>query len=237
MQLNDVVPWGRTLDEYRQMFNLSEADLQRRILGCGDGPASFNAEMAALGRSVISVDPVYQFSAEQIRQQVQATYNLIISQVKQNADHYCWKNYVDADDLGRSRLAAMERFLLDYETGKATGRYRPQALPQLDLGDRSFDLALVSHLLFLYADHQSLEFHLASVRELLRVAVEVRIFPLLKLDGTPAPYVEPVIQDLLSRGATVQIEPVTYEFQRGGNQMLKAYSGPIANFSVEPGYE
>ncbi len=235
MQLDDVVPWGRTLGEYRQMFNLSEADLQCRILGCGDGPASFNAEMAALGRSVVSIDPVYQFSTEQIRQRVQAVYNPIIAQVKQNADRYCWKNYVDADDLGRSRLAAMERFLLDYEAGKATGRYQPQALPQLDWGDRSFDLALVSHLLFLYADHRSLEFHLASVRELLRVAAEVRIFPLLKLDGTPSSYVEPVIQDLLSRGATVQVEPVPYEFQRGGNQMLRVYSGPIADFSGVPG--
>jgi hypothetical protein len=29
--LNDVVPWGRSFDDYRRMFNLSERDLQRRI--------------------------------------------------------------------------------------------------------------------------------------------------------------------------------------------------------------
>ena len=50
MKLEQVVPWGRSLAEYRAMFALSEADLQRRILGCGDGPASFNAEMTAAGR-------------------------------------------------------------------------------------------------------------------------------------------------------------------------------------------
>lgn len=27
------------------MFALAEADLQHRILGCGDGPASFNGEV------------------------------------------------------------------------------------------------------------------------------------------------------------------------------------------------
>lgn len=45
MKLNEVVPWGRNLEEYKLMFNLSEADLNAKILGCADGPASFNAEM------------------------------------------------------------------------------------------------------------------------------------------------------------------------------------------------
>lgn len=41
--LADVVPWGRTFEEYRAMFALTDADLDGRILGCGDGPAAFNA--------------------------------------------------------------------------------------------------------------------------------------------------------------------------------------------------
>lgn len=45
--IDRVIPWGRTLAEYRAMFDLSESDLCGRILGCGDGPASFNAEMTA----------------------------------------------------------------------------------------------------------------------------------------------------------------------------------------------
>jgi hypothetical protein len=65
MKLEEVVPWGRTLEEYQSMFSLLETDLSAKILGCGDGPASFNAEMTELGHSVVSIDPVYQFSAEQ----------------------------------------------------------------------------------------------------------------------------------------------------------------------------
>jgi hypothetical protein len=45
MNLSEIIPWGRTLAEYKLMFTLSDADLNSRILGCGDGPASFNAEM------------------------------------------------------------------------------------------------------------------------------------------------------------------------------------------------
>lgn len=223
MQLKEVVPWGRTLAEYQMMFGLDLAQirLDAQILGCGDGPASFNAEMAAQGYSVVSIDPIYQFSAQQIRQRVQETYEPVISQVKQNPDRYVWSNFRNADELGQARLAAMERFLLDYEAGRAAGRYRHQALPCLDFADRQFELCLCSHLLFLYSDQLSLEFHRAAIAELLRVAQEVRIFPLLKLDGKLSPYVETVIHKLSEPGFEVQVQTVAYEFQKGGNQMLR----------------
>lgn len=113
MKLNEVVPWSRTFEEYQLMFDLSPSDLEAQILGCGDGSASFNAEMTELGHSLTSVDPIYQFSAEQIKQRVQEIYEPVISQVKQNSHRYIGKNFQDADELGQTRLAAMERFLLD----------------------------------------------------------------------------------------------------------------------------
>jgi hypothetical protein len=221
MKLNEVVPWGRTLAEYQAMFDLSAVDFNTKILGCGDGPASFNAEMTRQGYSVVSIDPVYQFSAAQIRQRVQDTYEPIISQVKQNPDRYIWQNFRNAEELGQARLAAMENFLLDYEIGKSEGRYLFQSLPRLEFVDRQFELCLCSHLLFLYGDQLSLEFHLDSINELLRVSSEVQIFPLLKLNCEPSSYVDPVIQALSDHGFQVQLQSVIYEFQKGGNQMLK----------------
>ncbi|AFZ56714.1 SAM-dependent methyltransferase [Anabaena cylindrica FACHB-243] len=221
MKLNEVVPWGRTLQEYKLMFNLSATDLNKKILGCGDGPASFNAEMTELGYSVVSIDPIYEFSGNQIRQRVQETYEPIISQVKQNVDHYVWNNFHDPEQLGYARLSAMEKFLLDYEIGRIKGRYLWQSLPKLELADNQFELCVCSHLLFLYSDHLSLDFHIASIHELLRISKEVRIFPLLKLDCEPSPYLELVIKNLSSQQFDVKVQPVAYEFQKGGNQMLK----------------
>ncbi|MBE9069993.1 SAM-dependent methyltransferase [Leptolyngbya cf. ectocarpi LEGE 11479] len=220
MQLDEIVPWGRTFKEYKLMFNLSESDLNANILGCGDGPASFNAEMTSQNYSVISIDPIYLFSAQQIRQRVQETYKTIISQVRQNSDQYIWKNFRDVDELGASRLSAMERFLADYDVGKAEARYLPQSLPSLDLADNQFDLCLCSHLLFLYSAQLSLEFHVEAIHELLRVSKEVRIFPLLRLDGELSSYVKPVIQKMSQQGISTKIQSVAYEFQKGGNQML-----------------
>jgi len=219
--LDQVVPWGRSLAEYRRMFAMSERDLSSKILGCGDGPASFNAEMTALGRSVVSCDPIYAFSKEQIAQRVEATYAPIVEQVRQNAQNYVWSDFSDADALGRHRLATMHTFLADFDAGRTAARYLPDALPALSFADGQFDLALCSHLLFLYSEQLSLEFHAAAIRELARVAREVRIFPLLALDCRRSPHIEPLQAQLRAAGLVAEIVRVPYEFQAGGDQMMR----------------
>jgi hypothetical protein len=66
MKLDTVVPFGRSLSEYTQMFSLTATDLSQRILGVGDGPASFNAEATQPKGTVISVDPIYCFTGAAI---------------------------------------------------------------------------------------------------------------------------------------------------------------------------
>ena len=222
--LDQVVPWGRSLDEYKRIFDMSERDLAAKILGCGDGPASFNAEMTALGRSVVSCDPIYAFSKEQIARRVEATYDPIVEQVRWNAQNYIWSDFRDPDALGQHRLATMRAFLADFDTGRATARYLPDALPALSFADGQFDLALCSHLLFLYSEQLTLEFHVAAIHELGRVAREVRIFPLLALDCRTSPHVAPVQARLREAGLVVEIQRVPYEFQAGGDQMMQIFS-------------
>ncbi len=219
MKLDDVVPWGRNMAEYEVMFSLSAMDLQSRILGIADGPASFNAQISAQGGTVTSIDPIYGFSGAEIRSRVEATYETIISQVKQNTDRYVWQNFRNADELGQARLAAMELFLADYD--RRHGQYLAGSLPDLDLGDCKFDLGLCSHFLFLYSQQLSLTFHLESITKLMQVCTELRIFPLLQLDCSPSPYLEPVMAALETQGFTASVETVGYEFQKGGNQMLR----------------
>ena len=221
MTLDQVVPWGRSLDEYQQMFDLSPQALAGKILGCGDGPASFNAELTVRGGQVISVDPLYAFSGPQIEQRVQATRTKVVEQVTQSLQDYVWTRFRDPEELGRHRLATMHHFLADYETGKAEGRYLNQSLPTLDFADGAFDLALSSHFLFLYSEQLSYEFHLAVVLEMCRVAREVRIFPLLDLKCRLSGYIELLSKELTNRGYQVTIAAVPYEFQRGANQMLR----------------
>ena len=61
-ELKNTVPWGRTLEEYKNMFSLTDSDLNKQIISFGDGPASFNYKMTKQNKSVTSIDPIYQFS-------------------------------------------------------------------------------------------------------------------------------------------------------------------------------
>ena len=219
--LDQVVPWGRSFDEYRRMFALTEAELGLRIVGCGDGPASFNAEATRRGAKVISCDPIYRWERAEIRDRIAATYDHILDQTRRNAEEFVWDSIQSVEELGRVRMAAMHDFLADYCPGKLQGRYVAAELPTLPFSDGSFDLALCSHFLFLYTSQLNEAFHRSAIQEMGRVAGEVRLFPLLTLGGRRSPYIDTIVDDLHNSGYDVTIEDVPYEFQRGGNQMMR----------------
>ena len=75
-ELSKVVPWGRTLEEYKTMFTLSEEDLKKSI-------ASFNTEMTKLNNNVTSFDPIYQFTKEQLVNRIKETKDIVMKQTLQ----------------------------------------------------------------------------------------------------------------------------------------------------------
>ena len=225
MDLSSVVPWGRSLSEYKEMFLLSRDDLGKRILGCGDGPASFNAELTQSGGNVVSIDPLFQFNANQIRLRIDEVYPQVISQVSKNKGDYVWRKFSDGDALGKARMDTMRIFLSDYEAAKDTGRYLNASLPELPFGDGEFELALCSHYLFLYSEHVNQKQHLLSMKELCRVAKEVRVYPLVSIHtNQESIHLNPVMVELNASGIDVSLIEVVYEFQKGATKMLVAKS-------------
>src|ERR1700752_578957 len=132
--LTDVVPWGRSYDEYVRMFALSDADLRLRILGCADGPASFNAAASRRGARVVSCDPLYRFDDDAIRARIEATAPDVLEQARANAGSFGWSSIASVEELGAVRMGAMMRFLDDYEPGLRERRYLPASLPDLPFG-------------------------------------------------------------------------------------------------------
>lgn len=221
IHLDQIVPLGRTMAEYAAMFDLRESDRRNRILGCGDGPAIFNAEWCAGGGRVVSVDPLYRHTAPAIRQRIDATFTDMTAQVSANRKLFVWRSIPSLTAWRSLRRQAIDRFLADYADPGASGRYVAGELPDLPFTSGAFDLALCSHLLFLYSEQLSYAFHLAAMRELLRVAREVRVFPLLTLAMQPSPHLPPLVDALTCAGFRAGVERVPYEFQRGGNEMLR----------------
>jgi len=224
MVLDQIVPFGRSMNEYERMFAFTLQDYFKFIIAIADGPASFNAEMTAEGHQVFSVDPIYQFTTDEIKSRFDACVDNIIEQVRNTPDNWVWNYHKSPEDLRANREKAIALFLADFEKGKTEDRYVVAELPTLEpeeFPDRYFELALCSHFLFLYSDHLSYDFHLDSIRELCRLAEEVRIFPLLTLAQERSPYIDPIRSTLAEEGIKSEIVEVAYELQKGGNQMIK----------------
>lgn len=185
------------------------------------GPASFNTVATRRGARVVSVDPLYELGAEQIRRRIDETFEDVMGQTRREQHRFVWDAIGSVEELGRTRMAAMSEFLDDFEAGRAAQRYVSGRLPELPFQSDAFELALCSHLLLFCAEQLDAEFHRSSVRELLRVASEIRIIPIVDVNARPSPRLEPLLRELRAEGHATELRHVPYEFQRGGDQMLR----------------
>lgn len=210
---------SRSFEEYRAFFALTDDDLAGAVLDCSAGASGFAAVANARGGRVTAVDPAYAQPAEQLLTMVAASLARGAAIVTGNDDRFTWSWYgsrARRDVLRRDALAA---FTADLREHPRT--YVAAALPSLPFADEVFDLALCSHLLFTWSDVFDEAWHERALTELLRVARELRVFPLvLQATGEPVPFLPGLLERLRDRGHRVDVVPVPYEFQLGADEML-----------------
>jgi hypothetical protein len=211
-----VLVTSRSYVEYEAMFDLTE--LPDSVLDCCAGGASFTAEAVERGVDAIAVDPAYELPAAELVDTVRRSLPATAGIVDEHAGSFVWNWYGSPERKDELRIEAADRFLQDVSI--APERYVPGSLPKLLFEDGRFDLVLCSHLLFTWADKYDRDWHLASLRELVRVSrSEVRIFPLVQQGaGDPVDYLPDLLAELA--GVTSEIRKVPYEFQAGADEML-----------------
>lgn len=221
-EVTDFAFIGRTFDEYCRMFDLERDSFEgQTILDCPSGADSFVATAYESGASVTGVDMMYSQPPTELQQRCQEDYEAVAAQLAEKSDLFNWKFYGDIE--GRTKLLkeAYETFISDYVKGRKQGRYLYGELPTLPFAPNSFSLVLSAHFLFLYGDRLDYEFHLATLRELIRVATEqVRIFPLVGLDTEQYPRLDDLLREVTEDGHQVAVENVPFEFQQGADEML-----------------
>lgn len=221
LNLNEIKPWGRNLTEYEAMFAI--LNWPPSVVSVGDGPASFNAELTARGHRVVSLDPIYAFGADEIRGQVEETQQAILANLDDEEFH--WDFFGDRYNLVAARHKTMDLFFEDYARLRANrqlreSRYVAGSALDLPFGDQSFDLALSSHFLFLYSEQFSLEQHRQALSELLRVAREVRVFPLVDFRCRESCHLAPLLRQLEAKH---EIQPCDYRFQKQAYHYLRLW--------------
>jgi len=199
------------------MFDLS--DLPGSVLDCCAGGASFTAEAAERGVDAVAVDPAYDLPPAELVDTVRRSLPATAGIVDEHAANFVWTWYGDPGRKDELRIQAADRFLQDVAV--APERYVAGSLPELPFEDGRFDLVLCSHLLFTWADKYDRDWHLAALRELIRVSrSEVRIFPLVHQGaGEPVEYL-PDLLEALRPEVSSEIRKVPYEFQAGADRML-----------------
>jgi len=220
----DIAFFGRSLSEYQVFFGVRAADFAgQRVLDVAAGPSSFAAEAACCGADVTAVDPLYRCNEHALRMRVADGLTRMFATMRTRPEMFRLRSFVSLDAAEADRRRAAARFLADYYTGVALGRYVAGALPSLPFAPNTFDTVLCGHLLFVYDDRLDLDFHIAACRELVRVAragAEVRIHPIVNLRGETSACVAPLREALDVHGIASSIIEVDYEFFRGTTRTL-----------------
>ncbi len=203
------------------MFSLSIEGLRgERILDCPAGACSFTAVGSEQGLDVTACDIAYNHSGADLQNKGLRDIDHAMEHMAHVKNHYVWDYFKDLHGLRKHRMSALTDCARDMK--EFNDRYVPVTLPCLPFKDEEFDIILSAHFLFMYADRLDEDFHQKTIAEFLRVSKkEIRIFPLVDLEGKRYEHLDTFINCLEDKGCRVEEIKVPYEFQTGANSMLK----------------
>ncbi|MDP3704375.1 MAG: hypothetical protein Q8R24_00515 [Legionellaceae bacterium] len=219
-----LVLWGHHIDEYREMFQLSESDLTKHFLEYSSGASAVNFELQHVASECISCDPWFYLDSNTLKTEINTNFEARLHQFKAENQVFDVSRYGSLEKLIAYRREGIATFLADYDQGRIDKRYLPVTDTVLPFSDFAFDFALSTHYLFADLDHQTVDYHIEVIQELARVAKDVRIFPLVDVNGVPSPILGPVLLKLHQANYGVEVRDVAYHLQPKGNAMLRVWA-------------
>jgi len=223
--MRKLVLWGHDVDDYSEMFALSEQQLNSSLLELGCGPSAVNSQITERGGNIISCDKMFAKDKDSLQHYVDEVFDFMIDEVEKHQQLFQWGAYGSLEHFVAKRRQGIELFFKDFDQGKEQGRYiSAKKDDELPFADFSFEVALCSHYLFANLDNQDVDYHLRVIRELARVAKEVRLFPLIDRDANVSQFLGPVLLGLQQQNFGVEVKQVDYNLQPKGNAMLRVWA-------------
>ncbi|MGE3920228.1 MAG: SAM-dependent methyltransferase [Gammaproteobacteria bacterium] len=216
--------YGVSLSDFQCIFALTEKDCESNILDCYSGPASFNAELTALGGKVISIDPLYAEPVENIEKIASESLDKQLSDWHDNPENFSSTKFSSPESYIEDRKKHLMQFLLDLPIGLKQQRYQTKSFQDLNFPDFHFDLALCSNDLFTSSSTQSVDYYLNMIKKLCGFAKEVRIFPMINSVGEVSSLLGPVILALSQSDYGVEVKSVDYKIEKDANTMLRVWA-------------
>jgi hypothetical protein len=222
MDNNHISVWGRTLEEYIAMFNLAYITPSTKILSLADGPSTFNLQLRQRGITITSVDPIFELEPEEIKKIFKKSYLFNKGLLRKTPKSFNLKSKKEVRQLLNKRQGTFDAFIADYEFQRENYQYGK--LPVLSLNTDRFDLCLCSNLLFIFGHIFDVDFHIQSIKEMLRLSKEVRIFPLYDINGQVSVHLDQVIGSLTESNFSCEIITNDYHVYKNGNRFLRIKS-------------
>lgn len=225
--ISNELKWIYNLADYKQMFDLTELDLTKKILDFPGGVSSFNADMFLLNRRVISGDEHYSLSQPEMEKYAWQQLQINENYLRQHTERLKSQDDAFIQQIFDTWRRNIQTFLNDYSLGIDQKRYQAMALPSFHFADLEFELALCRDLFFhtqMKQKHNHAYKPQDLITELCRVAHEVRVFPLQDESGEISKDLGPIIMLFQQNNFGVEVREVNYELQKGSNAMLRIWA-------------
>lgn len=218
-----VKDWIYNLDDYRQIFNLTDQEIQKGTLDYPGGVSSVNAELYALGQTIISAGPSYRLSPKEMQGHAKQILQNKITNLRQNVELLSTPNEQTINNVIQRWQLSTEQFLADYELGKKQGRYIVLDPPPFTTIEQTFELLLCTDFLFnkaLSPTHSSQQL----MDELCKLATEIRVFPLPDAKKIIAAELGPIMLDFQQRNYGIEVRAVNYPLRSDANAFLRIWA-------------
>lgn len=222
--MSTLALWGYTIDEYRAWFDLTDDAINSAILEYGCGLSAVNAQQTKQKHKIVSCDPLFVLDKNELQSKAQLIFAQRAQEIKKEQEHFDFSRCGGYDSFVAERQKGMDAFFADYEAGVAEQRYLGLNDYHLPFADFTFDLALSAYYLSTNPEHQTLDDPLNLLRELARVAKEVRIIPLMDKTGTTLEWLGPVLLGLQQENYGVEVREVDMPLHQKGNAMLRVWA-------------
>ncbi|MBA4696444.1 MAG: hypothetical protein H2069_03515 [Legionella sp.] len=215
--------WGYRTDEYLKMFDLT-LDPTKRFLEFACGPSAFNQDLHHHAGEVVSCDGLFEMDKEALNHCVETSFHEVTAKLALQPTLNLKEYNDNLETLINMRQKGLQLFFADYPKGKDEGRYLGIDHAKLPFDDFSFDIALSAYHFFVNPNIGDLDSYLNILKELARVAKEVRLFPLVDCRGEPSPLLGPVLLGLQQQNYGIEVKEVPYNLQPNGNAMLRLWA-------------
>jgi hypothetical protein len=227
--MRKLVLWGQSVAEYQAMFDLTDEDLQASIFEFGCGPTAMNAVLHDQPRAsdIVSCDPLFSLEKDLLMQEVNQFFERRVAELRADQYQLDTAGYGGLEHFIQERHLGCEVFFDDFIDGVKEGRYIASSSP-LPFADMTFQYALSSHYFFTNIPpserQDAIVQHIREIKELARIAHEVRIFPIINRTGEASTLLGPVLLALQQADYGVEVREVPFSLYPKGNAMLRVWA-------------